>query len=674
MQDAPPREHSKLTRDTRPIVIDVDAPDTHACLDRALEVLSERAALTPERRSEIERAFEVHANNGIDLGQAGVAILWEQLASPGPELQLLLRLQTPLPMVAGSREPVRFLWILLSPGANHAYMNTAVEFARLMQRPRFREQLLAAKTPDDLSGAYDHALDRVVHFEDRVPPELQPTTRWFQGLLDDIRRRLPLYGSDWADGLSPKTLASTLFLYFACLAPAVAFGGLVAILTEGQVGAIEMIVATAICGVVYALLSAQPLTILGSTGPIIIFIGILYGLCERLGLPFIPTYAWVGFWTAGFMFLLSFGGASSLIRFFTRFTDDTFAALIAIIFIAEAVNDTVHVFTDHEVSYATALLSLVLALGTFQIAMALSRFRRSPYLRRGIREFFADFGPTIAIMIMSGVAFALHEVELETLAVPLTLQTTSGRPWLVDPFVVPIWVWFASAVPAGLVSILLYMDQNITTRLVNSPDFKLRKPAGYHLDMAVVALLVAVCSALGLPWMIAATVRSLNHVRSLAKVDSEGGGERVTGVVETRLTGLLVHALVGLSLLMLPLLAEVPMSVLFGLFLFMGVASMGGNQLFERLRLWFVDPGRYPPTHYLRVIPRRVVHRFTAIQAGCLIVLWVVKSSSYGILFPLFIALLVPVRMSLDRFFEPAQLALLDSEETPEEEETREVE
>jgi hypothetical protein len=57
--------------------------------------------------------------------------------------------------------------------------------------------------------------------------------------------------------------------------------------------------------------------------------------------------------------------------------------------------------------------------------------------------------------------------------------------------------------------------QVITTRLVNTPDNALQKGWGYHLDLIVIALYTGACSVLGLPWMTAATVPSLNHARSL---------------------------------------------------------------------------------------------------------------------------------------------------------------
>ena len=47
--------------------------------------------------------------------------------------------------------------------------------------------------------------------------------------------------------------------------------------------------------------------------------------------------------------------------------------------------------------------------------------------------------------------------------------------------------------------------------------------------------------------------------------------------------------------------------------------------------------------------------------------LWILKASPLGILFPVLIALLVPLRLSMDRVFEPAHLELLDAEEEAEE-------
>ncbi|QQR92053.1 MAG: HCO3- transporter [Myxococcales bacterium] len=546
----------------------------------------------------------------------------------------------------------------------------------MLHDSRFGSQALSADSPEALLEVYERYLAFVESppkpTQDSVPPELRKTNKLAGGLLNDIKRRAPFYFSDFSDGLHPKALASTLFLFFACLAPAIAFGGLLTVLTHGQVGVVEMLVTHTLCGIVYALFSGQPLTILGSTGPVIIFMGILYGVCEQAGLSYLPVLGWIGLWTMAFIFAFTIFEAGSLMRWFSRFTDETFAALISLIFIVEAGKDILRGFTDESRSYQGALSSLVLALGTYVIATQLSRFRRSPLLLHSVREFLADFGPAIAIFTMTFVAWSMRHIDLVYLSAPEHFGTSTGRAWFVDIFQTPYWARLAAALPALLFSVLVFLDQNITVRLVNAPQHKLKKGAAYHLDLLVVGVLIGICSLFGLPWMVAATVRSLNHVRSLAHVSSQGGQEHVVSVIETRLTGLSVHVMIGLCLFVLPSLRAIPMSVLFGLFLFMGINSTRGNQFFERIKLWVTDPNMYPPKHYTRRVPKAVVHTFTAIQALCLTMLWIIKASILGIIFPLFIGLLVPIRLLMTRFFDPTHLAFLDAEEVPDEEMYRE--
>ena len=50
--------------------------------------------------------------------------------------------------------------------------------------------------------------------------------RLFGGMINDIKRKKPFYLSDFKDAASVQTLASFIFIYFACLTPIVTFGGL----------------------------------------------------------------------------------------------------------------------------------------------------------------------------------------------------------------------------------------------------------------------------------------------------------------------------------------------------------------------------------------------------------------------------------------------------------------
>jgi hypothetical protein len=77
--------------------------------------------------------------------------------------------------------------------------------------------------------------------------------------------------------------------------------------------------------VLYALTSAQPLTIIGGTGPVLAFIACLVQMAEALSLPFLPLYAWTGLWTYLILFISSVTSASNLVKYLTRFTDEIFS-------------------------------------------------------------------------------------------------------------------------------------------------------------------------------------------------------------------------------------------------------------------------------------------------------------------------------------------------------------
>ena len=60
-------------------------------------------------------------------------------------------------------------------------------------------------------------------------------------MRDDLRRRfLPYYWADWRDGFTTKSIGAIAFLYFAVLAPAIAFGGVMSTLTKDSLGVVEV--------------------------------------------------------------------------------------------------------------------------------------------------------------------------------------------------------------------------------------------------------------------------------------------------------------------------------------------------------------------------------------------------------------------------------------------------
>ncbi|CAB0031581.1 unnamed protein product, partial [Trichogramma brassicae] len=665
--------------------------------------------------------------------------------------------------------PTRFIFILLGPvGGIASFHEIGRAMATLMSDEVFHEVAYKAKNKTHLLSGIDEFLDAVTvlppgewdptirieppaaipsqeirkrpkdeKIKEEVDEEadeqklreesgLSRTGKLFGGLVNDIKRKKPFYLSDFKDACSLQCIASFIFLYFACLSPIITFGGLLSEATGKNMAAMESLVSGFVCGEGYALFSGQPLTILGSTGPVLVFESIVYEFCQKCGWHYMSFRFWIGTWMAVILLILVAVDASALVCFITRFTEENFATLIAFIFIYKAIENVMSIRKKFPVStgqnlgnsscfcgppgtslnssYSTTsnqysninwasldkyacqaangtvigencfspppvpdvfLMSIILFAGTFLISIHLKDFKNALFFPAKVRQIISDFAVIIAIFSMTALDASVG-IDTPKLEVPSEFKPTlDGRGWIIMPFNHnPWWSAVVAVLPALLGTILVFMDQQITAVIVNRKENKLKKGCGYHLDLFVLALLIQLCSFMGLPWFVAATVLSINHVNSL-KLESEcaapGEKPQFLGVREQRVTAILIFLMIGCSVLLTPMLKHIPMPVLFGVFLYMGVASLKGLQFFDRILIIFM-PQKYQPDYmFLRQVPIRKVHLFTAIQLACLICLWTIKSFSItSIFFPLMLVVMIGIRKSLDLIFTQRDLKILD--------------
>ncbi|KAM6910521.1 sodium bicarbonate cotransporter 3-like [Xenentodon cancila] len=672
--------------------------------------------------------------------------------------------------------PTRFLFLLLGPfGKGPQYHEIGRSIATLMTDEIFHDVAYKAKDRTDLLSGIDEFLDQVTvlppgewdpsirieppksvpsqekrklpplpngsahsgdagkEAEHHTGPELQRTGRIFGGLVNDIRRKVPFYFSDIRDAMSLQCLASILFLYCACMSPVITFGGLLGEATKGNISAIESLFGASLTGVAFSVFAGQPLTILGSTGPVLVFEKILFRFCSDNQLSYLSLRTSIGLWTAFLCVLLVATDASSLVCYITRFTEEAFAALICIIFIYEALEKLVHLgelypinmdnYLDNLTFYTcrcslpanasaevlqtwsrknitaesfeweeldvkecldfggefvgsacssfsgpyvpdVLFWSVILFFTTFFLSSFLKQFKTKRYFPTKVRSTISDFAVFLTIMIMVLVDY-LVGVPSPKLNVPDRFEPTSNtRGWLISPLGPnPWWTLLVAAIPALLCTILIFMDQQITAVIVNRKENKLKKGCGYHLDLLVVALMLGVCSIMGLPWFVAATVLSISHVNSL-KLESEcaapGEQPKFLGIREQRVTGFMIFILMGCSVFMTSVLKFIPMPVLYGVFLYMGVSSLKGIQLFDRIKLFGMPAKHQPDLIYLRYVPLWKVHVFTAVQLTCLIILWAIKASAAAVVFPMMVLALVFIRKLLDFCFTKRELSWLD--------------
>uniref|UniRef100_A0A914YL97 Bicarbonate transporter-like transmembrane domain-containing protein n=1 Tax=Panagrolaimus superbus TaxID=310955 RepID=A0A914YL97_9BILA len=448
--------------------------------------------------------------------------------------------------------------------------------------------------------------------------------------------------------------------------------------------AMENLFSGAICGIIYHLCSGQPLTIIGSTGPVLVFETIVYDMCSEFGWDYLSFRTWINFWTAFFLLIITLTDSSASVKYITRFTEESFAALIAFIFIYEAfakllkikdnlqistlgggdcecllndgnvtanvsecsINSGTYVGDDCYVLYDKFLMSIILMFGTFILSIALKKMRLSGYLPTRIREVLSDFAVIIAIALMTSADIFVG-INTPKLTMPSTFTPTySGRGWFIPPFGTnPYYTAAFAAIPAVLSCILIFLDQQITAVIVNRKEYKLKKGSGYHLDLFVLSILILITGYLGLPIYVAATVLSINHVTSL-KVETEAsapgepqqflGVRKVFEEIEQRLTGVMTFILIGVSVFMSKILCYIPMPVLYGVFLYMGINALGTLDFFERICLLLMPMKYQPDRQYIRHVPIKIIHFFTFFQIICLGSLWAVKSiKKISILFPI---------------------------------------
>ncbi|KAM9226354.1 anion exchange protein 4 [Leptosomus discolor] len=693
-----------------------------------------------------------------------------------------LRQGTALGSLAEVALPSRFVFILLGPqakvkayrevGRAMATLLTDELFQRVARRAEHREDLIAGmeafldeltvlppgkwdpnaqipppsclpsphrRTAVHLPDQHSHGNGDMAAAGDQAGPEhtcsreeLERTGRLFGGLLQDIRRKALWYGSDFSDALHPQCLSAVLYIYLATVTNAITFGGMLGDATANIQGVLESFLGTAFAGSIFCLFSGQPLTILSSTGPVLVFERLLFSFSQDHSLDYLEFRLWIGLWVAFFGIVLVATEASHLVRYFTRFTEEGFCALISLIFIYDSLKkmlslaDTFPINWQYRLDDITSyscvcnlsspghssagnetllpsalaawqppaapaglsrtqclgqgghllgtscqyvpdvtLISFLLFGGTFLSCIVLKRFRNSHYFPAGVRKLVSDFAIILAILTSCAVDASLG-LETPKLLVPSELKPTNpARGWIIFPFGAnPWWVCLVSAVPAVLVTILIFMDQQITAVILNRREYKLQKGAGFHLDLLCVSLLMVVTSATGLPWYVSATVISLAHMESLRKEStSSAPGEHpeFLGIREQRLTGLAVFILTGVSVFMAPVLKHIPMPVLYGVFLYMGVAALNSIQLTDRVRLLLMSAKHQPDLTYLRHVPLRRVHLFTVIQLLCLALLWVLKSTMAAILFPVMLLALVGIRKGLERVFSLHDLSWLDN-------------
>jgi boron transporter len=406
--------------------------------------------------------------------------------------------------------------------------------------------------------------------------------------------------------------------------------------TGGNLATAEVLLSTAIMGVLYAILSGQPLVIMGVTGPVAILLGTSYNLAEQFNADYFPFFAWTCIW-AGLMHIVSaMLGLVALVWTVTPFTSQIFELFIAITFIYSSVQELIHpIFWGHRLDRAEDYAQLLIGFVTFYIAWTLHFAESWKYFSKQIRIILASYNTLLAVIIGTALSYVPtidHPGNEKLLRVrvvaPWDWQPTADRNWFIDPFSgVEAKAIFAAMIPGLMFFLLFIIDHNVSSILTQSPKLKLKKPCAYHWDFFILGITFFPCALLGLPPGNGLIPQAPLHARALCRreysIDKDGVPcEVVVHVEEQRWSGLGQALLMFVALASFRVISWIPRGCLFGLFLYLGCGALYGNAVFERFLLCFVAADKRPTKHLFRLVDWKHVQLWTLIQAICALIIF----------------------------------------------------
>ncbi|KAK4688637.1 boron transporter, partial [Tremellales sp. Uapishka_1] len=525
-----------------------------------------------------------------------------------------------------------------------------------------------------------------------------------QGMIRDVKARLPYYVSDWTDAWNYRVIPATWVF------PGIAFS-LDLIETTGQYGVQEVLLASFMAAFVASFLGGQPLLISGVTGPITVFNKTIYDIfSSRADAPnYLHFIGWVYLWAAIFHWIAAVCNAVKGLKYVTRFACDTFGFYVASVYVQYGIQVVTRQFGSS--STAAAFLGLILALLTLVTPHYFNAVAGSSYVSRAFRRFCSDYGMPITVIAVTGLAYWGRfdpYVNESAMTLPVTVasfQPANGRAWLVR-----FWQlegkWVGVALPFGFILfILFYFDSNVSSLIAQGSEFPLKKPPAFHWDFFLLGITTFIAGLLGTPAPNGLIPQAPMHTASLVVMgyeddaasfskketpyvdsntvqmsdmeDGNGGSSQLrnsneglarkpskgrrrsrssvgvvrkevpVAVVEQRVSNL-SQGILCLVLMTKPfehVLGLIPKGVLAGLFWYMGTDALLSSGVTAKMLYLIKDRRLSSPVDPLHRVRKSRIVLFTLIELLGFGATFAITQTIAAIGFPIIIMLLVPLRV-----------------------------
>ncbi|KAI9808754.1 MAG: hypothetical protein M1825_003906 [Sarcosagium campestre] len=501
-----------------------------------------------------------------------------------------------------------------------------------------------------------------------------------RGMLFDIKRRLPYYRSDITDAFTYRTIASIIRMYFVNLLPALAYTLDMYRRTGEFYGVTESLFSSALAAVVFSILSAQPLTIVGITGLISLFNYTVYDIIKIYDVTLYSRFmCWTAIWAAIFHWTVAIWNLCDYMRYVTDFSSEAFGMYVGIIYMIKGVEELVNEFSVG--GSVRGFASCLIAILYFASIYGLEKLGASVIWTPWFRSLLADYAYVIGTLFWVGFSHLpgnLQSADISKLPIGRAFRPTPPRSWLVE-----FWTldteWIFVAIPFGfLLTLLFFYDHNVSSLTAQAKQFPLRKPGGFHWDFFLLGCTSFVAGILGLPLPNGLVPQAPVHTDSLTVYKTElkitateEGGEAeirtpvvvAAAVVEQRIS----HLVMGLCLIatmtrpFLVMLQTMPSAVFAGVFFIVGWGSIESNGITKKILFLFQENRFIQRNEPLLSIKRNKIKLFLFFQCFGISITVGISQTIAAIGFPILICALIPFRWNvMPRFFKIRELEVLD--------------
>ncbi|GFF67994.1 putative transporter C543.05c [Aspergillus lentulus] len=501
-----------------------------------------------------------------------------------------------------------------------------------------------------------------------------------RGMYHDVRRRLPYYWSDIADAWTYRVVASTIRMYFVNMLPAIAYTLDMYRRTGEFYGINEALFSSALAAMIFSVLGAQPLTIVGITGLISLFNYTIYDIVTIYEPAIYPNFmCWTAIWAAIFHWIVAVCNLCDYMRYVTDFSSESFGAYVGIIYCIKGVEELVNEFTTR--GNTAGFMSTVIAILYFLTIYGLERLGSSTVWKPWFRGLLADYAYVIGTIFWVGFSHipgSLKATHVSFVPITRAFYPTQPRGWLIH-----FWEldakWVFAALPFGfLVMLLFYYDHNVSSLTAQARQFPLEKPAGFHWDFFLLGCTTFLAGITGIPMPNGLVPQAPVHTDSLTIYEtslrtistSEGEGAEIrrpivtaTAVVEQRVS----HFLMGLLIIgtmtrpLLVVLHTMPAAVFAGVFFTVGWGSIESNGILQKL-IFLVRENRFiQRDEPLMTVRRRKIALYIACQVVGVAATVAISQTIAAIGFPILIIALIPFRVwIMPRWFSAEELDVMD--------------